>query len=310
VTCKLCGKELKAITFTHLRNIHGYDGDHPILDYKERFGLRVAMCPETRGKISQAKDVFWARKGLHWTPQKLVAELRRIHRAGKSLSCKEVPVRLYHAGRRLYGTWEQALAAAGLDYEEATGHLRWDRAKAVAEIRELAARGVPLYASYVQQHFPSLLTAAIKRFTSSWAKALRAAGLDPEEHKMPRGNWTRQQAEDWVQGRMAKGGSVLARDAPSDLQQFVREHLRTTWTDFIESFGISYPGVKKRRDWTRAKLLAEIRRWEADGNSLTYKRVQESYQALIHQARKYFGSWDKACAKAGVRTEPGKKKAR
>lgn len=300
VTCKHCRKEFKAITFLHLRNIHGYDGDHPILDYKDRFRLRTSMCPESRRKISAAKDTYWARQGRHWTPRKVVAEIRRIHRAGESLSCKDVPVRLYEAGRRLYGSWEQALAAAGLDYEEATGVRRWDRARVVAEILKLVAQGVPIHASHVEQHFPSLFNAAIKQFPRSWAKALRAAGLDPDEHKMPRGCWTRAKAEDWVHQRAAKRGSILARDVPRDLLGFVWNRLGTSWTGFVESLGIPYPGVKKRRDWTEAKVLSEIRRWKAEGHPLGYKRVQQSYQALLHQARKFFGSWDEACAAAGV----------
>jgi hypothetical protein len=300
VTCKHCGEDFKAITFRHLRYIHGYDGDHPILDYKDRFRLQTAMCPESRQKISAAKDTFWARQGRHWTPRKLVAEIRRIHRAGGSLSRKAVPVRLYEAGRRLLGSWEQALAAAGLDYEDATGIRRWDRAKVVAAIRELAARGVPLHASHVEQRFPKLFNAAVKQFPRSWAKALRAAGLDPDEHKMPRGRWTKAKGEDWVRRRVAKGSSILACDAPRDLLGFVRNRLGTSWTDFVESLGIPYPGIKKRRDWTRAKVLSEIRRWKAEGHPLGYKRVQQGYQALLHQARKFFGSWDSACAAAGV----------
>jgi len=72
------------------------------------------------------------------------------------------------------------------------------------------------------------------------------------------------------------------------------------WTDFVESLGIPYPGIKKRRDWTRAALLSEIQRWQAEGNPLNYRAVKNTYQALIHQARKYFGSWDAARAAAGV----------
>jgi hypothetical protein len=281
-------------------NVHGYEGDHPILEYKRRFRLPYAICPESRGKISEAKDVFWARRGRHWTRKKLVAELRRLHRAGQRLSRRDVPVRLYEAGRRLFGSWEAALAAAGLSYEEATGIRRWDRKRVVAEIRVLASRAVPLSATYIARRYPALFNAATKLFPRSWAKALRAAGYDPDEHKMPRGRWTRAKAEDWVRSRVAKRRDIQARAAPRDLQAFVRSRLKMSWADFIESLGISYPGIKKRRDWTKDKVLAEIRRWKAEARSLAYKHVQRAYQALIHQARKFFGGWSAACAAAGV----------
>jgi len=300
VTCKHCGKEFKAITYRHLRNIHGYEGDHPILEYKERFRLEVSMCRETRRKISAAKDDYWTGKGQHWTPSKLIAEIRRMHEAGESLNCKAVPVRLYEAARRLYGTWERTLEAAEVDYEEATGARRWDRSKIVAEILRLAALGVPLHASFIEHHHPQLFHAAIKEFPRSWAKALRGAGLDPDRHKMPRGQWTRATAEDWLLRRVREGQPIQARDAPRDLLGFVYSRLRTNWTDFVESFGISYPGVKKRRDWTKAEVLSEIQRRHAEGRSLGYRAVQRENQALIHQTRKFCGSWAGGCAEAGV----------
>jgi hypothetical protein len=61
-----------------------------------------------------------------------------------------------------------------------------------------------------------------------------------------------------------------------------------------------YPGIKKRRDWSKTKLLSEIRRWKRTGHRLNYRAVAETYQALIHQARKFFGSWDRARAAARV----------
>ena len=299
ITCKHCGRDFGAITFRHLRNIHGYDGDHPINEYKHKFRLQSAMCGEARNKVSEAKEAFWAKRGQHWTGRTLIAEIQRLHRAG-SLPCKRVPVRVYMAGRRLFGSWQAAVEKAGLDYEEATGVRNWTPAKVVESIKELAKRGVPLSATYIRDHHPTLLNVATKRFPRSWAKALKAAGLDPAEHKLPRGRWNRQRAAEWVRKRAAKKRSLLARGAPRDLLGFVHRRLKTNWPDFVESLGFTYPGIKKRRDWTRQKLLEEIRRRKSGGHRLNYRAVQSEYQALIHQARKYFRSWDRARAAAGV----------
>jgi hypothetical protein len=300
ITCKHCRKDFRAITFLHLRNIHGYDGDHPINDYKRKFRLQTATCLDSRKKISAAKDYFWARQGRHWTRAKLLDEIRRVHRAGKSLRQLEIPDRLYLAGRRLYGTWRAAVEKAGLDYEKATGIVHWTPEKVVEAIKELAQRGVPLSATYIKTHHQTLLNVARKQFPHGWGKALEAAGFDPAEHKVPRSHWTRQQAEVWVRKREAKGKPILAGAAPGDLLHFVYNRLGTTWTDFVESLGITYPGVKKCRDWTKQKLLAEMRRWNAEGHRLNYRAVADEYQALIHQARKFFGSWDRARAAARV----------
>ena len=75
VTCRHCRKDFRAITVRHLRNIHDYEGDHPVQDYKRRFRLPFASCREVRKKISVAKDAFWAIRGQHWTPAKLLDEI-------------------------------------------------------------------------------------------------------------------------------------------------------------------------------------------------------------------------------------------
>jgi hypothetical protein len=55
VTCQHCGEEFRAITFFHLRNIHGYDGDHPINDYKRKFRWGSAFCRDSRKKIMRRR---------------------------------------------------------------------------------------------------------------------------------------------------------------------------------------------------------------------------------------------------------------
>jgi hypothetical protein len=283
-----------------LRNIHGYDGDHPINDYKRKFRLSSATCRDSRKKISVAKEAYWARLGQHWTHATLLAEIRKLHRAGKTLRRRKVPVRLYEAGRRFFGTWERAIEKAGLNYEDVSGVRRWDRKKVVGRIRQLKAEGVSLDAKNIKRRFGYLYKAAVMQFPGSWTKALRVAGYDPDDHKYRRGRWDEEKARAWARGRIEKGKPILARDAPRDLCEFVRQRLGQGWCDFIESFGILYPGIKKRRDWSKANLVKEIRRWKRTGHPLNYSAVQDTYQALIHQARKYFGSWDRARAAAGV----------
>ena len=301
ITCEHCRKEFRRINASHLRNIHGYDGDHPIEDYKRKYRLQTATCGVSRKKLSVAREDFWAKRGQHWTSDTVLAEIRRIHRSGRSLRRTQVPVRVYEAGRRIFGTWQAAIEKAGLDYEETTGIRHWTPEKVVEAIKEFHERGVSLSASYVAEHHPALLNAAMKKFPHSWAKALRASGIDPDEHKKPRGSWNRERAAEWVRKRAAKGKSLLRRASPRDLFAFVHNHLRTSWGEFVESLGFPFPGIRKRRDWSKQKLLEEIRRWKAEGHRLNYRAVQSEYQALIHQARKFFGSWDRALAAAGIR---------
>jgi hypothetical protein len=131
VICELCGQRFRAINGFHLRAAHGYEGEHPVLDYKAQFGLRYAMSGDTRERMSDARDMFWSERGQHWTEESVLAEIRRRYRAGESLRCKDIPVRLVLAARRLFGSWEAAIAKAGLRYEETAGDWRWSREKVI-----------------------------------------------------------------------------------------------------------------------------------------------------------------------------------
>jgi len=51
-----------------------------------------------------------------WTPDDLLDEIRRKHRAGEALNAQRLsPASMYHAARVFFGSWDAALAAAGLD---------------------------------------------------------------------------------------------------------------------------------------------------------------------------------------------------
>jgi len=164
VICKLCEKKFRAITCFHLRNIHDYDGDHPILDYKSEYGLTHAMCKDSRTKISEAKEEFWEELGQHWTREDVLAEIRECHRTGQGVRRKDVSVSLYMAGRRLFGSWKKAVEAGGFDYDAVLGVRQWDRKKVIARIRELADEGVPLDSTSIKQQHAELHRAAINFF--------------------------------------------------------------------------------------------------------------------------------------------------
>jgi hypothetical protein len=152
----------------------------------------------------------------------------------------------------------------------------------------------------MQKH-SHLYRAAIKHFPCSWAKALLAAGLNPTDHKLARGVWDRQSAEVWVRKQVASKKSVLAHDVPRALFDYVRRRLELGWSEFVEEVTeLPYPGIKKRRDWTKDEVLSEIRRMKTEQKSMNYRAVAARGQAIIYQSRKFFGSWDAARAAAGV----------
>jgi hypothetical protein len=81
----------------------------------------------TRNKMSDARDSFWARKGLHWNPLKVLAEIRRWKYKRETHRESYVPLNLMQAGRRYFGSWRKAIEKAGFNYEDATDKVVWNR---------------------------------------------------------------------------------------------------------------------------------------------------------------------------------------
>ena len=298
VICLLCGHAYRAVRVLHLRRRHGFEGDHPVEDYKLRFGLRVAACRDTCRTLARHRIERAEREGRHWTRARIRKELRRSARAGESLSPRRLDVAFSSAIRRLSGSWEKAMRRAGLDPDAHRLAARWDGSRVQEAIRRRHAAGKPLSSKSVEAEQPRLHHAAIRRH-GNWGVALRAAGFDPAAHRMP-SKWSLPKAREWVRERKAKGLPITARHVPTGLHGRVCGAIEGGWTAFLESLGIAYPGVKKRY-WTDADVLAEIRRLRRRGQPLNADAVAEACgQALPKQARQRFGSWDEALRAAGV----------
>jgi hypothetical protein len=64
-------------------------------------------------------------------------------------------------------------------------------------------------------------------------------------------------AREWIRERLAAGLPVTVANTPSGLRGRVARETSAGWIAFVESLGIPYPGLKKRR-WTDADVVAEF----------------------------------------------------
>jgi hypothetical protein len=86
---------------------------------------------------------------------------------------------VYAAACRLFGSWENAIEACGLDYEKIRKYRQWSKTKIIDEIKRLHKESEPLNSINVQKKHKPLYMAAVKRF-KSWGKAVKTAGIDYE----------------------------------------------------------------------------------------------------------------------------------
>lgn len=137
------------------------------------------------------------RKKPQWTRQRIVTLIRRAHRNRQDLSWRAVIARGDELARaamaavhpQLFGRWNDALTAAGINPDRVARYHRWTRRRIIDELRARSQSGLPVNSGHMQIELPGLCGSAIRQF-GSYDKALAAAGIDPTIVKQRR-DWTR-----------------------------------------------------------------------------------------------------------------------
>lgn len=140
--------------------------------------------------------------------QRVIAELKRRHKAGKPLnSGANRGDWLYAAAALRFGSWGAAIEAAGLDYS-AIKIRPMTADETLTRIRELSASGDSLLAG---KH--SKLSNAASRLFGGWAQAIEAAGCElPDRRKWTRETIIKAIHDDMNEGLSLNAVPVIARN--------------------------------------------------------------------------------------------------
>jgi len=199
---------------------------------------------------------------------------------------------------RLYGAWDDAMKAAGIDPERVRRHRRWSREAVIERIMQRDALGMPLNAATVQRTEATLSSAAARWF-DSWADALDAAGIDPTlwPRRIPK--WTPAQVVATIRKIHSEGGKLNHAAVGRKSLSRAAVSLFGCWDAALRAAGID-PGQIRvyRAPWTAESLVKEIRKKHEAGEPLNAKDVCPSQ--IRRPACRLFGSWDAALVAAGL----------
>lgn len=181
--------------------------------------------------------------------------------------------------------------------------MRWTAEQVLAEIRAWRDRGEPLYANHVRSEYQELLAAAIRYF-GSWQKSVELAGIPYEQVRKYR-KWSNEAIIQEIRDLHARGVDLSFRSmALSQHNAMVYAAIRPkyfgSWKAALEAAGLEAEEIYRYRSWEETDILEEIRRLKSDGADLSSKAMDESSNRLIATARRRFGNWGRALAKAGL----------
>lgn len=225
------------------------------------------------GVISEEAGVRSLRK---WNRQTVIAAIHARHEQGLPMTgVKRNDSPLLLAARTVFGTWHEALTAAGL---VGAGSLRiWNRSRVLVAIQARHNQGLPLTGIWKDD---PVLACAAKRLYGSWSQAVKAAGCKPATRR-----WNKQLVIEAIQARHREG--LPLRGVYNDdlgLCGAARLHFGS-WRAAMAAAGFEArrPGQK----WTEEKIIETLR--ELLSQEVSIEQIWNDHPNIESAARRYFG---------------------
>jgi len=148
--------------------------------------------------------------------------------------------------------------------------------------------------------------AAIRpKYFGNWRTALEAAGLASEEIYRYR-SWEQDGILEEIRRLQDEGVDLSSKAMDESSNRLIATARRRfgNWGKALESAGIDYDNVRRRKRWTRENLVEGILDLKRQGVKLITPEVKRANPSLFAAACKkhFYGTWKKAL-KAALKTE-------
>ena len=251
-----------------------------------------------------------SRKNLRWSAERVIAEIRQWKDQGQPLYANFVRQNfqeLLAAAIRYFGSWQKALESADIPYTDVRKYRRWSKDSIIQEIQQLSSQGVDLSfrAMALSQHNAMVYAAIRPKYFGNWRTALEAAGLASEEIYRYR-SWEQDGILEEIRRLQAEGVDLSSKAMDESSNRLIATARRRfgNWGKALESAGIDYDDVRRRKRWTRENLVEGILDLKRQGVKLITPEVKRANPSLFAAACKkhFYGTWKKAL-KAALKTE-------
>jgi len=161
---------------------------------------------------------------------------------------------LLRAATRYFGTWEDAVNFAGLDYDSIRRYKSWTRERIIARIKDLHAQEVDLsWRNVCLNVDPQLAAAATKKsHFGSWREALQASGLNYDDIRRYR-EWDDDRILNMVREFHTSGVELNAKTMEQEDITLITAARRRfdSWHKALTAAGLDYTEIVHRAPFKR-----------------------------------------------------------
>jgi hypothetical protein len=224
-----------------------------------------------------------------WTRERVLEAIRQWDWGGRSLSSKRIPKAVSTAAYRCFGTWAEAVAAAGLDVCQSRTFQRWTKQGILQAIQAGHQQGAAL----TRAANPALADAAARYF-GSWTEALVAAGVP----RTPRKKWSERQVLEELQALHRQGQFEETTTIADTRLARAASRRFGGWRQALVAAGVLAPGesLRPKLKWPVQRVIEEIQDRYVRG----LPPLSTKEPLLLAAANRHFGSWGAAKRAAGV----------
>ncbi len=246
----------------------------------------------------RAADLVLPAREVYWSKERIIEELRSRASKRQELAQSKVDGGLQNAAIRFFGSYAKAVEAAGIDYEAIKIRpARWAREDVIAKLQELDRAGVKLNYARIKERAYGMTHAMMREFGST-ARALKEAGVQYYGKK----KWNRRKIRSALlqlhrEGKSLSLSKVLRRNralARSAAVYF------GSYRKAIEALDLDYRQVRQTAQWSKEKIVAELKRLVESGVKPNVTEVRRANRLLLNASRAYFGSLKEALSAAGI----------
>ncbi len=204
-----------------------------------------------------------------WNKDAIALEILSMYESGETLNYSSVAsnnLSLLRAATRYFGTWEDAVRYAGLDYDSIRRYKSWTRDRIIARIKELHAKGEDLSWRHVCLNVdPQLAAAATKKsHFGSWREALEASGLNYDDIRKYR-EWDDERILEMVREFHRDGKELNAKNMElEDITLITAARRRfDSWHKALTAAGLDYTEIVHRAPFKRGLGRGQSKRTAA-----------------------------------------------